>query len=221
VTLRMTWSGDFGAFVQQRMKWPLVIAGLIVVAFAAVDLVTWLRSSDDERRAAPGVAVLMVVPVLTFVAVAPSALGAAAADRVDPYEPPPPSNERWGLPDDDPLEMRVVDFVNQVLYDPDQQLTGRRVVLEGLVVNDPDVPDGFLLVRFLVSCCAADGLPLKIALHDAPDVYDDDTWVRATVTWRPPPVPYDSPDAPRFIAADVIEVEVFDEAPDSPYESPF
>ncbi|MEL6892260.1 MAG: TIGR03943 family protein [Actinomycetota bacterium] len=219
---RMTMTGSFGDFVQQRMRWPLVIAAVLLIALGAIDLLRWIRTTDEEnRRAAPAVGLLMVIPTLIFVAVAPTALGAAAADRVESYEPPPPDNDTWSLPDDDPLEMRMVDFVNHALYDEDGRLEGRSVVLEGIVVNDPEVPDGFVLVRFLVSCCAADGIPLKIALRESPESFDDDTWVRAVVTWVPPEVPYNDPEASKYIEAVVEFVEIIDDPPDSPYESPY
>jgi len=219
---RMTLTGSFGDFVQQRMRWPLAIAAVFLIVLGVIDLVRWSRAAlEQDRRAAPAVGALMVIPILVFVAVAPTALGASAADRVDSYEPPEPETDSWALPEEDPFEMRMVDFVNHALYDEDGRLEGRSVILEGIVVNDPEVPDGFVLVRFLVSCCAADGIPLKIALLDSPERFEDDTWVRATVTWKPPPVPYDDPDAPLYIEATVESVEVIDDPPDSPYESPF
>jgi hypothetical protein len=45
----------------------------------------------------------------------------------------------------------------------------------------------------------------------------DDTWVRATLIWRPPP----DGDDPSIIEADLIELEIIDDPPDSPYETPF
>ena len=219
---RMTMTGAFGDFVQQRMRWPLVIAACCLIGLGAIDVVRWVRAAGEQnRQAAPAVGLLMVVPILILIAVAPSALGAAAADRVEPYEPPPPETEAWVLPDEDPFEMSVLDFVNQALYDEEGRLEGRSVVLEGLVVNDPDVPDGFLLVRFLVSCCAADGIPLKIALRGTPERLENDTWVEAVVSWTPPEVPYDDPNGPRYIEAEIESIEVLEDPPDSPYESPF
>lgn len=219
---RMTATGAFGDFVQQRMRWPLIGATIVLLALGAIDLVRWIRAADEEGRpAAPVVGLLMVVPIMVLIAVAPTALGASAADRVESYEPPAPETEEWVLPEEDPFEMRVVDFARHALYDEEGQLEGRSVILEGIVVNDPDVPDGFLLVRFLVSCCAADGIPVKIALRDAPEQFEDDTWVRAVVTWTPPSVPYTDPDGPQYIEAEIERVDVIDDPPDSPYESPF
>lgn len=219
---RLTVEGSYGNFVQQRMRWPLAIAALCMIVLGVIDLVRWLRAArEDEASVAPAVGGLLVVPLLVLMSVAPAALGAAAADRVDPYEPPPPDAPVWTLPEADPFEMRVLDFVNHVLYDERRGLEGRSVILEGLVVNDDEVPDGFLLVRFLVSCCAADGIPLKVALRGTPERFDDDTWVRVVVTWLPPEVPFGQPGAPKYIEAQIETVDIIPDPPDSPYESPF
>ncbi|MEM9042482.1 MAG: TIGR03943 family protein [Actinomycetota bacterium] len=219
---RMTWNGTFGNFVQQHMRWPLAIAAVCVFVLGVVDIVGWARTeADDDPSVAPSVGILMVLPIAVLIAVAPAALGSAALDRVDPFEPTEPDDDAWVLPDDDLLDMRVIDFVNQALYDDEQHLEGRSVVLEGLAVNDDEFPDGFLLVRFLVSCCAADGIPVIVALRDAPQQLEDDTWVRATVTWIPPDIPYFDPDGPLYIEAEIESLEVIPDPPLSPYESPF
>lgn len=217
---RLVLDGSFGDFVQQRMRWPLAIAAVFVVMLGVVDILRSLQDAWNQNRSVgPAVGWFLIAPVIVLMSVAPSALGASAADRVEPYEPPPPDESTlWALPEDDPFEMTMLDFVNQAFYDEDLLLEGREVILEGIVVNDPDVPGGFLLVRFVVSCCAADGIPVKVALFGAPETYDNDQWVRATVTWRPPD---DSEERLGLVEADVISIELIDDPPDSPYESPF
>ncbi len=221
VGIRLVLTGDYAAFVQQRMRWPLAIAALMAVGLAVVDLVAWARADDAPGPdSAPRVASLLVAPVCALLAVAPAALGASAANRVDPYEPPA-SQKSWEVGEEDPLPMRVIDFVDHALHDPDQQLVGRDVELEGMVVNDPAVTDGFMLVRFVVSCCAADGVPLKVILHGTQSDLADDTWVRAVVSQRPVPPREPSEVGPRIVEADLVAVQVMPNAPDSPYESPF
>ena len=222
---RLVLSGGFGDFVQQRMKWPLLLAAAFTVVLGCADVARAIRARPDDRARSVGPAIgwLLAAPLLVLVSVAPAALGAAAADRVDSFEPPPPdeSDESlWDFPDDDPFELAVFEFVDAALWDDTRGLEGREVILEGLVVNDPSVPDGFLLVRFMVSCCAADGLPLKIALHGSPQRFDDDQWVRATVTWRPTD-PDAELDPDILVEADVVAVEPLTDPPDAPYESPY
>ena len=224
VVLRLVLSGGFGDFVQQRMRWPLLLAAAFTLVLGLSDVARGFQTAreDRDRSVAPAVGWLLAAPLLVLVSVAPTALGAAAADRVDSFEPPPPDDieSAWVFPEEDPFELRMFEFVNAALWDETGSLIGREVILEGLVVNDPDVPDGFVLVRFMVSCCAADGLPLKVAVRDSPQRFEDDQWVRATVTLRPAPGDADF-DPDRLVEVDVISLEPLAESPDSPYESPY
>lgn len=216
---RLVVDGGFGAFVQQRMRWPLAIATVAMIILGLVDIVLALRSDEAEetRSVGPRVGWLLAVPVLVLIAVAPTSLGAAAADRVDSFEPTRP-DDLTELPAEDPFTMRVLDFATAAIWDETGALEGRQVILEGLVVNDADVPDGFFLTRFLVSCCAADGIPIKVAVHDVDGTFADDDWVRATVTLRDrSPAAVDG----GFVEVDAIDIVVLDEPPASPYESPF
>lgn len=226
---RLLWSGGFGWFVQQRMQLPLAAASLALVALGAVEMVAAWRMSDAEpdkadRAYGPKVGWLLVLPLLVLVSVAPTGLGAAAANRVDSYTPTesdvlfPPLDASAG-----PVEMRVYDFLNRALWDESSSLEGVPVRLEGLVVNDPDLPDGFKLTRFLVSCCAADGIPLQVNVRGVEGSFPNDTWVVAEVQWRPPEVPYHSDEGlASLIEADAISITVVPEgAGNDPYESPY
>ncbi len=217
---RLVVDGGFGAFVQQRMRWPLALATVVMVVLGLVDIVRDLRSdddADDHRVVGPRVGWLLAAPVLVLIAVAPTSLGAAAADRVDSFEPARP-DDFTELPDTDPFAMRVLDFATAAVWDETGALEGRQVILEGIVVNDTDLTDGFFLARFLVSCCAADGIPIKIAIRDTDASFADDDWIRATVTLRE-----QSPEAIEdgYIEVDAIDVVLLEEPPSSPYESPF
>ncbi len=216
---RLVVDGGFGAFVQQRMRWPLAIATVVMIVLGLVDVILALRSDDTEetRSVGPRVGWLLAGPILVLIAVAPTSLGAAAADRVDSFEPTRP-DDLTALPEDDPFTMRVLDFATAAIWDETGALEGRQVILEGLVVNDDDLPGGYFLTRFLVSCCAADGIPIKIAVHDADATFADDDWIRATVTLRER-----SPAAVEggYVEVDAIGVELLDGPPASPYESPF
>ena len=93
--------------------------------------------------------------------------------------------------------------------------------LEGLVVNDPEAAGGFLLTRFMVSCCAADGIPLQVLLHDTGQPLEDDTWVIAEVVWRQPDIPYQETPSPWRVEADAVSITVVPDARNDPYESPY
>jgi uncharacterized repeat protein (TIGR03943 family) len=228
VTVRLVLSGGFGVFVQQRMRWPLLVAGVMLVALGAVELVVANREerldpSTRRRVAGPKVGWLLAAPILVLVAVAPTALGANAADRVGRFDPQEQSSPYPPLPDSDgPLAMDVYDFLSRALWDGSGSLVDREVTLEGIVVQDPAVPDGFLLTRFMVSCCAADALPLQVAVSDTAGLVDgplaDDTWVVVIGTWIEPDGERD-PDA--LVELDPTSITVAPNAPDAPYESPY
>ncbi len=114
----------------------------------------------------------------------------------------------------------MLEFLDRAIWDEARSLDGRQVRLEGLVVNDPSVPDGFKLTRFMVSCCAADGIPLQVAVHGAEGL-EDDTWVIADVVWRPPDTPYDEIEGDWAVEADAIGITAVPDPPSDPYESPY
>lgn len=229
--VRLVLSGGYGAFVQQRMKIPLVLAAAMLLVFGVIEAVAGYRAEsadpDSVRRSiSPTVGWLLAAPLAVLVAVAPTALGAAAAQRSEPLTPTEQNAPASGLePIDDSngaVEMRVYEFLSRALWDETGSLTGKEIVLEGIVVNDPNITDGFRLTRFAVNCCAADGLPLQVGIHGLDDEYDNDTWVRATIIWRPPPEGgYQGENAPEVVEADIVEIELVDDPPSDPYETPF
>jgi uncharacterized repeat protein (TIGR03943 family) len=225
---RLIVSGGFGWFVQQHMKWPLILASAALIIFGLVEVVAaWREESEapetTSRSRGPLVGWLLALPLLVLVAVSPTALGAAAADRVDAYTPTEAENPFEPIEESsEPVEMRVLDFLDRAMWDEERSLEGVTVRLEGLVVNDPDHTDGFTLTRFLVSCCAADGIPLQVDLHDVGQTFENDTWVIADVVWIEPDVPYtDLPAGERRIAAEVVNLTEVPDARKDPYESPY
>ncbi|MDJ0768580.1 MAG: TIGR03943 family protein [Ilumatobacter sp.] len=218
--VQLVWSGGFGSFVQQHMRWPLGAAAAAMLVLGAHDML----GADRERRrggelrgAAPLVGWLLLLPIAVLVAVAPTALGSDAATRAEAFEPAQRGNVFDPLPDDGPIEMSMFDFIDRALWDPQRGLEGREVVVEAFIVSDDRYPAGVLLTRFMVSCCAADALPLQIAVPTSARLADD-TWVRATIEWSPPAVDA----APsRFVEATLLDLVELDEAPASPYESPY
>ena len=225
---RLLWSGSFGFFIQQRMALPLLCAAVALVIMGIYEGRQALRQEAEDpdavrRSVAPGVGWLMVLPLVVLVSVAPAGLGAAAASRVDAFTPVEVQSNFPPLDTStQPVEMRVIDFVDRAIWDTEGSIDDITVRLEGLVVNSPEVDDGFLLTRFLVSCCAADGLPLKVALRESPQQFDDDQWVRATVQLLPPVDPEISQaNLDLAVQARIVAIEALPEAPDSPYESPF
>jgi uncharacterized repeat protein (TIGR03943 family) len=64
------------------------------------------------------------------------------------------------------------------VFDSGKSLTGRTMRLTGFVTPGPDGQP--MLARMVLSCCAADGRPIKIGLTgDTPTSVPADTWVQA------------------------------------------
>lgn len=228
IVARLLQSGGFGWYVQQRMRYPLVFAAIALVGLGAIEIWQSMReeSADPDstnRSRGPLVGWLLVLPLLVLVGVAPTALGAAAADRVEAYTPTDTGEEYEPLDaSDGPVELRVFDFLDRAVWDESRSLEGVTVRLEGLVVNDPDHTEGFTLTKFLVSCCAADGIPLQVDLYDVGQAYENDTWVIADVRWIPPPQPYNTlPADQQRVAAEAVSITPVPDARKDPYESPY
>lgn len=229
VSARMLWTGSFGWFIQQRMRWPLLAATIVLLMLGLYEGVQGAReesANPDSMRQlrAPKVGWMMVLPLVVLVSVAPTGLGAAAADRVDNFTPVENDDDLFEDLDtsNGPVELRVLDFVNRALWDEQNSLNGTTVRLEGLVVNDEAAPDGFLLTRFLVSCCAADGVPIQVAVRGVDQQIADDNWVVADVVLREPEIPYiEIEDDVWFVEADVQSITVDPTPPTDAYESPY
>ncbi len=225
---RLLWTGSFGFFIQQRMQIPLILATIGLFGLGGYEAVRAFKEEKVDPESvrtsiAPRVGWLMVLPLLVLFSVAPTGLGAAAAERVEPFTPVEVTREFEALDTSvQPVEMRVFDFVDRAFWDPDRSTEDVTVRLEGLVVNDDEINDGFRLTRFLVSCCAADGVPIQVIVRGVDTIYEDDTWVVADVILRPPPAPFaELPVDQRLIQADVVAIEVNPNPPTDAYESPY
>jgi uncharacterized repeat protein (TIGR03943 family) len=125
---------------------------------------------------------MLIAPVLGLLLVAPPALGAFAAGQsgsavlqeVDLYPP---------LPEGDPARISMLDYATRAIFDKgrsmkDDEGGNRKVQLSGFL---SDGPEGKVLTRIMLSCCAADGRPLKVGMSgDAPAGLANDQWVEVT-----------------------------------------
>jgi len=223
VITRLLWTGGFGWFVRQGMKWPLILATIVLMVFGIYEALSGskeeLRDIEASKRSAgPAIGWMLALPLAVLISVAPTGLGAAAASRVDAFVPTE-TEERYPALDDSqgPIEMGVFDFVDRALWDSEESLRDVTVRLEGLVVNDPAVPSGFKLTRFLLSCCAADGIPIQVNLQDVGREIADDTWVQVDLEWTEPAQPYG--DGNWEVDARALTVVELPEAPTDSYES--
>ena len=180
------------------------------------------QDHDHDHGHGPAVAWLLVLPLLALLLIAPPPLGAFAAARAGAGNLTTTRTSYPPLPDpvDGAVELTFSEYVFRALYDEDRSLQGQRIRLVGFVTEDPDAQPGsggYLLTRFRLSCCAADGMPVSVAVTADPQPRAVETWLEVEGTWEPRPeaepgVPSTLP--PVMVASSVDTVA----QPDQPYE---
>jgi uncharacterized repeat protein (TIGR03943 family) len=126
--------------------------------------------------------------VLVLLLVTPPALGSFAATRQagsaaaaagDPGGVFPPLPEPVG----GAVPLPVSEFVTRALYDKDRTLAGSRVRLLGFAAPAED--GGYLLTRFNLFCCAADGQAYQLKVRGDGARRQPDQWLVVEGRWRP------------------------------------
>lgn len=135
--------------------------------------------------------------------------GSASTDRSD--DETDPARREGGT-------MKVLDFVDRVINEPEHPFT-KPVTLTGFIATEPD-GSGFVLGRFVMTCCAADAQPLLIYVRYAGEDLAKDRWVEVTGRQVPPPPGTSGADLSetRNIVIDASRVDVV-EQPRQPYET--
>jgi putative membrane protein len=174
---------------------PLLLAGGAVLVLTAV-MTLWhdLRGRADDHdhgghdqgghdhAHGSKAAWLLVLPVLGMLLIAPPALGSYAATHngsavqvLSVIHPLPPG---------DPVRMTVFQYASRAAYSHGAGLTGREVELTGFVYTDSHGQP--YLARMVLTCCAADAGPAKVALTGAvPTGLKPDTWLEVTGRYDP------------------------------------
>jgi uncharacterized repeat protein (TIGR03943 family) len=116
-------------------------------------------------------------------------------------------------------EVTLLDFVSRSINDPANPFP-EPVTLVGFVTADDEITDGFVLARFVMSCCAADAQPLLVRIRYDGAVPELDSWVEVTGTHVPAPEDLPEGERPftRNIVLDADEVVPIDQ-PAEPYET--
>jgi uncharacterized repeat protein (TIGR03943 family) len=163
----------------------------------------------------PRIAWLFVLPLLALIVVVPPALGSYAADRSGTSLPRP-----FGFPPlpsgHDPLQLTVLDYASRAVYDGGHSLGVRPVKITGFVtLGDGGRP---YLTRMVLNCCAADALPVKVALSgQVPPTLRPDLWLEVVGTYSKKLVKDEVNDA-AIPSIDVSQAKTI-KAPDDQYES--
>jgi len=200
LALRLGLTDAHLAYIRPAMGPVLALAGAVLAVLGGVVLLRPGRgaaSAAAVQAAGHGhdhigtsrVAWLLVAPILAIAIVVPRPLGAFAANRAAATLPPPSRADLGPLPapavPGGPVDLSLKEFVGRAVYDQGRSVRGRPVRLEGFVTPDAR-GGGFLLTRFIVTCCAADARALRVAVRGlAPPWPVPDTWLAVTGTWRP------------------------------------
>lgn len=171
-------------YVKPQMQPVLLVAGAVLTALAATSILRGVRAGHDGASGAddghahgrmPRTAWLLALPLLVLTLVTPPALGAYAAARGSTTTVSAPAEDVAPLPGpvDGAVELSLTDFATRAVYLPDT-LEGMPVRLTGFVLPEPD---GWSVARIAMSCCAADGRPVRVRAVGAA-APPADSWVR-------------------------------------------
>jgi uncharacterized repeat protein (TIGR03943 family) len=179
--LKLTMTGTYLRYVKPSANPWLLAAGTVMILLAVASIIRDLRGDATGHTHRARGAWLLVLPVLTIFLVAPPALGADSVLRAGTAVPPntalPPLPRRGVVP------LTMSDLITRTVWDGTHSLDGRTVTVTGFVVHH-DGAD--YVARLVITCCAADATPMKVALtgHLA-SALPDNQWVAVTGRVRP------------------------------------
>ena len=206
--LRASFTDLYLRYVKEGLRPFLIAAGLVLVAAALTTLwYAWRDPDEAHSLPAPGppdgaenpgdvghhehghheprVGWLLILPVLGLLLVAPPALGSYAAGQSGAVEAAPASDSDYPpLPPGDPAPVSLLDYASRAIFDGGKSLTGRELRLTGFLTPARDGSP--MLARIVLTCCAADGRPIKVGLTGrAPIEVPADTWVEIVGVYDP------------------------------------
>ncbi|MDP9239454.1 MAG: TIGR03943 family protein [Actinomycetota bacterium] len=228
--LRLAWTDVYLRYVKAGLRPYLLIAGVLLIVIGVASLwrdvlVRQRPSASAEAQAVvaaeehaghdhshgPAVAWLLVLPILAIFLVAPPALGAYSASRGSAVVGKPTSDFA-PLPAGNPVDVPLSDYASRAVWDKGRSMSGRTLRLRGFVT--PRDGGGYYLTRILISCCAADSRPIKIAVTGAVGGFPSNTWIEVTGRYTPGTEGGDNELIPRIQVSDVREIT----PPREPYE---
>ena len=185
--LRASLTDMYLRYVKEGLRPFLIASGALLVVAAAMTIRHDLRdrdkhAADEHGHHEPRVGWLIILPVLGLLLVTPPALGAYAAGQSGSVLSAQSSDSAFPpLPASDPVSIGLMDYATRAVLDEGRGMSGRTFQLTGFVAPGRDGRP--VLARMVLSCCAADGRPIKIGMAgDAPADLPPDTWVRILAT---------------------------------------
>jgi uncharacterized repeat protein (TIGR03943 family) len=175
---------------------------------------------------------MLLLPVLVAVVIDPGALGSYTIAQQRAYRSPVAAELdldemlRSRSFAGQPVELSLLQL-SQAVGAGEQLdvLEETPLTLQGFVVHDDRLADGFLLGRLVMGCCAGDALPIVVMVNGDPGTsLPDDTWVRTEVRYDQEATETSqeaSEDMPIVSAVvDLVEIEQI-EPPTEPYLYPW
>jgi uncharacterized repeat protein (TIGR03943 family) len=228
--LRATLTDQHLKYVKEGLGPFLIGAGALLVVAGVMTLLYELRrpaavpgesGGDDHGHDhgsgghEPRVGWLLILPVLGLLLIAPPALGSYAAGQSGTVLPSERAGDYPPLPAGDPVKITMLDYASRAYFDKGASLGDRRVELIGFVAPGPGGTP--ILARFILSCCAGDGRPIKLGMTgNAPSGLAANTWVAVVGTYSDRSIadPVNSQTIP------FVQVETWEqiEAPKQQYE---
>lgn len=178
VLIKLAWTGQYLRFVLPWMRWPILLAGAVLLVMAFRPALGLARSHEKV----PWPSWLLVLPTLVVLAVAPPPLGAFLAERRANQPPPRPSDPIVLTADaGTPLTVGLDELVWGAAQPDDAMgLAGHTIRVEGFVSRDP--AGHWYVTQMVIFCCAADAIAERARVVGPPSP-PRDQWVRITGTW--------------------------------------
>lgn len=171
-------------YLSSRTDW-LVPTGAVLLTIAAIGRAFSLRSEAPEPLGSRDAWTtgLIILPVVVVMALPPASLTSFAASRRSSF-----SSAGFTASAEDVTqgELSLGDVAGAMRSEDAMQAlvarAGTEVDFTGFVTREAGAPaDEFVLTRFLISCCVADALSVKVRVVGAPpDDLAKDQWVRVT-----------------------------------------
>jgi uncharacterized repeat protein (TIGR03943 family) len=225
--LRISISDVYLRYVKEGLRPFLIVSGALLVAIAVATLVREMfntktedaheHADDDGHGHGHGTRIgwMLILPVFATFLIAPPALGSYAASRGGQANIAQPTADFAPLPKADPAKITVVEYFTRAVWDKGGSMKDRNIQLSGFITPRPE--GGVYLTRIMLSCCAVDGRPIKVALSgDGVDDLPADTWVEL-VGQHDPKIDKDKvnkQEIPYFKVSQVKKIP----APKQPYE---
>jgi uncharacterized repeat protein (TIGR03943 family) len=191
--LKVTLTDVFLRYVKAGLRPVLIVAAVLLIAAAIMTIWYELRpgrhdhSEDDGHghgHHEPRIGWLLMLPVLGLLLFTPPALGAYSAGQAGSVALQSGDSNYPPLPAGDPIQDSLLDYASRAVFDSGKSLAGRNIQLTGFV--SPGAGGHAMLARIVLTCCAADGRPIKIRLN-GPLAVDAaaNSWVQVVGTYSP------------------------------------